>query len=95
MTAALKDWLLSLTAAALALSLAQSLLPGGTIGRIGALIGGLVLLLTALDPLLGKDLPAWRETLAVTEIRQEEYLHLYETFIEEQIQAYHPKEGGS
>lgn len=48
----LKNWLLGLTAAALAVSLAQALTPEGTVKKIGRLVGALVLLLAALHPLV-------------------------------------------
>lgn len=47
----LKTWLLGVTAAALAVSLAQALTPEGTVKKIGRLAGGLVLLLAAVRPL--------------------------------------------
>ena len=50
---ALKDWLLGVTAAALAVSLAQALTPDGTVKKIGRLVGGMVLLLAAVRPLTG------------------------------------------
>lgn len=49
----LKNWLLGLTAAALAVSLAQALTPEGTVKKIGRLVGALILLLAALRPLAG------------------------------------------
>lgn len=49
----LKEWLLGVTATALAVSLAQALTPEGTVKKIGRLVGGLVLLLSALRPLMG------------------------------------------
>ena len=48
----LKDWLLGVTAAALAVALAQALTPEGTVKKIGRLVGGLVLLLAAVRPLM-------------------------------------------
>lgn len=48
----MKNWLLGVTAAALAVSLAQALTPEGTIKKIGRLVGGLVLLLAAVRPLM-------------------------------------------
>lgn len=50
---ALKDWLLGVTAVALAVSLAQALTPEGTVKKVGRLVGGLVLLLAAVRPLMG------------------------------------------
>lgn len=58
-----KDWLLGITAAALAVALAQALTPEGTVKKIGRLAGGLVLLLAALRPLTGWQ-GALLETLA-------------------------------
>ena len=51
----LKDWLLSVTAAALALALAQAITPEGTVKKIGALVGGMVLLLVLVKPVLAID----------------------------------------
>lgn len=56
---ALKDWLLGVTAAALAVSLAQALTPEGTVKKIGRLVGGLVLLLAAVRPLMGWEGLSW------------------------------------
>ncbi len=56
----LKNWLLGVTAAALAVSLAQALTPEGTVKKIGRLAGGLVLLLAAVRPLLGLEAPSWQ-----------------------------------
>ncbi|MCI8651110.1 MAG: stage III sporulation protein AF [Oscillospiraceae bacterium] len=47
----LREWLLGVVAAALAVSLAQSLTPDGTVKRVGRLVGGLVLLLAVVRPL--------------------------------------------
>ena len=59
---ALRDWLLGVTAAALAVALAQALTPEGTVKKVGRLVGGLVLLLAVARPLLTLE-PG---TLAVT-----------------------------
>lgn len=50
---ALREWLLGMVAAALAVALAQALTPEGTVKKVGRLIGGLVLLLAAVRPLTG------------------------------------------
>ena len=47
----LKDWLLGVVAAALAVALAQAVTPEGTVKRVGRLAGGLVLTLAILRPL--------------------------------------------
>ena len=57
----MKDWLLGITAAALAVALAQALTPEGTVRKIGRLAGGLVLLLAMLRPLAG-----WQEDFLKT-----------------------------
>lgn len=59
---ALRDWLLGVTAAALAVALAQALTPEGTVKKVGRLVGGMVLLLAVAKPLLSLE-PG---TLAVT-----------------------------
>lgn len=62
----LRDWLLGVTAAALAVALAQALTPEGTVKRVGRLVGGLLLLLAATRPLLGAPFPDWRELEALS-----------------------------
>lgn len=47
----LKDWLLGVTAAALAVALAQALIPEGAVKKAGTLVGALALLLAVLEPL--------------------------------------------
>ena len=58
----LKEWLIGVVAAALAVALAQALTPEGTVKKVGRLVGGLVLLLAVVGP-LGRLDP---EDLAVT-----------------------------
>ena len=58
---ALRDWLLGVVAAALAVALAQAITPEGAVKRIGRLAGGLVLLLAVVKPV--GDLAAGRLTL--------------------------------
>lgn len=52
---ALWDWLLGVTAAALAVAVAQALTPEGAVKKVGRFIGGLVLLLAAAKPLLSLE----------------------------------------
>lgn len=54
----LKDWLLSVTTAALAVALAQALTPEGAVKKIGALVGGMVLLLVMVKPVMSLDMEA-------------------------------------
>lgn len=58
----LREWILGMVAAALALALAQALTPEGTVKQIGRLVGGLVLALAVLKPVLTLEqgeLPLW------------------------------------
>ncbi len=52
----IRSWLITVVGAALLISGAESLLPAGTLRRTVSLIGGLILMLTMLRPLLGLDL---------------------------------------
>ncbi len=47
----LREWLLGVVAAALAVALAQALIPEGAVRKAGRLVGGLVLLLAVVEPL--------------------------------------------
>jgi stage III sporulation protein AF len=60
----LKDWLLGIVAAALAVALAQSLTPEGTVKKVGRLVGGLILLLAVVKPLAQLDVDALAVTAA-------------------------------
>ena len=51
----LREWLLGIVAAALAIALAQSLTPEGTVKKVGKLVGGLVLLLAVVKPIAQVD----------------------------------------
>ena len=96
MTGWVREWLLALTCAALAASLAQALAPEGAPRRICRLAGGLVLLLAAVGPVVGLeegDLSAltenWRSRgeLAVQSMEEENDL-LYQAIIETRAAAY-------
>lgn len=67
----LREWLLGVTAAALAVALAQSLTPEGTVKKVGKLVGGLILLLAVTRPLAGLA-PAALEGLWTPSASQEE-----------------------
>lgn len=56
MMGALREWLTSIVVTAMLLALVQSLIPEGTIRRIGSFTGGLILMITLMQPLLGCDL---------------------------------------
>lgn len=51
----LREWLLGIMAAALAIALAQSVTPEGTVKKVGKLVGGLVLLLAVVKPIAQVD----------------------------------------
>ena len=53
---ALREWLTSLVAVSMLLSVAQNLVPEGSIRKIASFTGGLILLVVLLRPLLGADL---------------------------------------
>lgn len=94
----LKNWLLGLTAAALAVSLAQALTPEGTVKKIGRLVGALLLLLAALRPLVSWEgalfgLPALPETAAEENARGGE--QVMKTLIAEKAGAYIVDKGQS
>lgn len=72
----LKNWILGITAAALAASLAQSLTPEGTVKKVGKLVCGLVLLLAVLRPVVSLDpaalVPDWAALEGLTQNDAEE-----------------------
>ena len=52
----LREWLTSLVAVSMLLSVARTLVPEGSIRKISSFTGGLILLVVLLRPLLGADL---------------------------------------
>ena len=52
---ALREWLTSVVTVSVLLAVAQTMIPEGTVRKIGAFTGGLILLVTLLQPLLGVD----------------------------------------
>lgn len=93
----LKTWLLGITAAALAVALAQALTPAGTVKKIGKLIGGLVLLLAAVRPLAELDRDALTAARAASGQAQTETAQAGEevlkTLIEQKTAAYIANKG--
>ena len=53
---ALREWLTSLVAVSMLLSVARTLVPEGSIRKISSFTGGLILLVVLLRPVLGADL---------------------------------------
>ena len=76
MIGALREWLTSIVVVTLLLSVAQTLVPEGSIRRVASFVGGLILLAALLRPVLGMDLERLRLDLdgyeqALQEARQE------------------------
>ena len=76
MIGALLEWLTSIVVVTLLLSVAQTLVPEGSIRRVASFVGGLILLAVLLRPVLGTDLERLRLDLdgyeqALQEARQE------------------------
>jgi len=55
---ALREWLTSVVVVSVLLAVVQTLIPEGTVRKIGTFTGGLILLVTLLQPLLGVDFEA-------------------------------------
>jgi len=51
----LREWLTSVVVVSVLLAVVQTLIPEGTVRKIGAFTGGLILLVMLLQPLLGVD----------------------------------------
>ena len=60
MIGALREWLTSIVVVTLLLSVAQMLVPEGSIRRVASFAGGLILLVVLLRPVLGADLERLR-----------------------------------
>lgn len=69
----LRQWLLSITCAALIATLADALCPGGFPRKLTRLAGGLLLLLAALGPLVRLDEDLLSDSLAKYRFQQEGY----------------------
>lgn len=94
MMGALKEWLLSVTAAAILCALAQGLIPPGPVRRVGRLTAGLVMaaaLLAPLASLRGVEPEQWLESWQPQEEVQgleEQRDETMKTIIEEESGAY-------
>lgn len=56
MIAAVREWLTAVVAVAMLLSVVQTVVPEGSLRKISSFVGGLILLVTLLQPVLGTDL---------------------------------------
>lgn len=94
MMTALREWLTSIVVVSMLLSVVQTLIPEGGIRRIASFTGGLILLLTLLQPLLGAELERldMQDYQAEIEDRQaeleEESQRQLRALIEEETAAY-------
>lgn len=94
MMGALREWLLSVTAAAILCALAQGLIPPGPVRRVGRLTAGLVMaaaLLAPLASLRGVEPEQWLESWQSQEEMQdleEQRDETMKTIIEEECSAY-------
>lgn len=90
----LKQWLVGITGAAMIVALADSLTPAGTVRKIGRMVGGLVLLIAVVKPVMGLDFDALAFSNLHLELenRQEELektdTELLKTIIGEKTGAY-------
>ncbi len=87
----LREWLLGVTAAALAVALAQALTPEGTVKKLLRLIGGLVLLLAVVRPLKGfvpEAMPQPWELAPSVETAERAGEEVMKTLIAQKVGAY-------
>lgn len=96
MTGLLKEWLMGVTCAAMAMALVEGLVPTGAVKKVCRLAGGLVLLLAAVSPLVSLDEGAVGDALAsyrselgsYQEALAEQSEARYKTIIAERTAAY-------
>ncbi len=91
----IRQWLLSVTGAAILAALAESLMPSGPVRQVGRLSCGLVLLAALLSPVLqwqtgdSAALAQWQETLALeTQALEDSRQSQLKTIIAQQYAAY-------
>ncbi|MEG1999965.1 MAG: hypothetical protein RR053_01030 [Evtepia sp.] len=90
----MRDWMIAVTVAAMIIAVADSITPSGSIKKVGRFIGGLVLMLGILQPVMRLDydtlycmandvecIPAWSETAG-------DQSELLERLIKEEVSAY-------
>lgn len=92
----IRSWLVGITCAAMVVALAESLAPAGAVRKVGRLTGGLVLLLSILQPVMTLDmadlsglLAEYRlEAAGYSELLESENEKLMKDIIAEQTGAY-------
>lgn len=96
MMAALKEWLMGVIAVSVLCAAADSLMPGGSVKKVGRFACGLVMLCVMLEPLAalrGSSITGWLEEYAYSIQTEEENLkhqvvHTQKAVIEEYCAAY-------
>lgn len=92
----IRDWLLGVTGVAILTAMAESLMPEGPVKRVGKLVGGLVLLVAILSPILALDLETFdnspsdwsADILAQTEALDMAQKKQYQIIIENEFATY-------
>lgn len=92
----LRSWLVGITCASMVVALAESLAPAGAVRKVGRLTGGLVILLSILQPAMTLDLTNLSGILAEYRVEAAGYSYILEgenenlmkTIIAEQTGAY-------
>ena len=96
MIAAIRTWLIGITCSAAIIALAEAIMPKGTVRKIGMTIGGLILMVVILQPILSFDFGQLSSYLTQYRIQAEqdgeqltvENQRLMKAIIEEQVEAY-------
>lgn len=92
----IRNWLIGITVSAMVVALADSLMPDGAIKKLGKLTGGLMIMLSILQPLISLDYGVMSEILVDYRIQSEAYsagvetknVQLIKNIIEEKTSAY-------
>lgn len=92
----IRNWLIGITVSAMVVALADSLMPDGAIKKLGKLTGGLMIMLSILQPLVSLDYGTMSEILVDYRIQSEAYsagletknVQLIKNIIEEETAAY-------
>lgn len=96
MTDLMKQWILTITCGAMILSILQVLMPKNSVGTVGRLAGGLVLIWVTIQPLIGLDAEQLAASLTEWELAEqgseeslsEVHHELLEKLIERETAAY-------
>ena len=87
-----RQWLIGITCAAMIVAVADGLTPAGTVRKIGRMVGGLVLLVAVVKPVIGVDFSVLAASNIHLEMEmdaaEESNLDLMKTIIGEKTGAY-------